>query len=138
MQRSFHRFRAAVIPPLSCSGHSTAFLQRLLGVTYSTALLTPFVRPSVCLNHITIRAWNQPLKWHYFCHVVDDIKVYRRNPRFNLCFSDEDFAGHMADIAAASHPSTLGARSLERWVGLLYVRIRELALQDHISARGGA
>ena len=84
------------------------------------------------------RAWNQPLKWHMFCHVVDDIKVYRRNPRFNWCFSDEDFAGHMAAIAAASHRSTVGARSLERWVGLLYIRIRELALQDHICARGGA
>ena len=53
-------------------------------------------------------------KFHYLCHVVDDLQKYRWNPRFFHCFMEEDFVGQLGRLVSKTHRNTASMRALQR------------------------
>ena len=60
--------------------------------------------------------WNVVPKMHFFCHIIDDLRKERVNPRFNHCFCDEDFVGRIARIAGVTHRNSMNRRTLDRYL----------------------
>ena len=52
----------------------------------------------------------------FFCHIIDDLRKERVNPRFNHCFCDEDVVGRIARIAGVTHRNSMNRRTLDRYL----------------------
>ena len=60
-------------------------------------------------------------KYHSLDHIVREL-VNKENPRFFMCFGDEDLMGKIARVAFKTHPSNISRATLMRYVGFLEER----------------
>jgi hypothetical protein len=62
------------------------------------------------------RAWKLAPKFHLFLHLCEWQAIRYGNPRFWWCYPDEDLVGHMIEVARSTHPKTMAAVSLFKWL----------------------
>ena len=58
-------------------------------------------------------------KHHHVCHLLDAVKAWKYNPRFEHLFGAKDFVGRIKQITCKTHRSSAPLRTLERYLLLL-------------------
>ena len=66
------------------------------------------------------RQWKLAPKFHLFLHLCEWQAVEQGNPRYYWCYSDEDLAGLMAEVAESCHPATLPETALFKWLHISF------------------
>ncbi len=73
-------------------------------------LKTSMLLADGCLARGVFR-WKYRPKLHYLDHQIDDVRS-EWNPRFWMCFMDEDFMGKLSKLGSKCHAKTISLRAL--------------------------
>ena len=74
--------------------------------TGSLYVKTAFLLAELCVNQKILR-WKFRPKVHYMQHTIDDVGRYTLNPRFFMCWLDEDFMGKIAALCSRCHAGNI-------------------------------
>ena len=66
--------------------------------------------------------WQITPKFHYYCHVLDQIRSSAFNPRWSHCFLDESFMGCITRIIGQTHGRGSMLRAMQRYILFLAIR----------------
>ena len=83
----------------------------------------------LCLERHIYR-WKFRPKVHYLDHQISEL-VFLWNPKFWMCFMDEDFIGKIANLGSKCHAATVASSTLLRYLILLLSRMRRRGVQSN-------
>eukprot|EP00969_Alexandrium_andersonii_P089221 3938628-Alexandrium_andersonii.AAC.1 len=66
--------------------------------------------------------WQITPKFHYFCHVLDQLQSSAFNPRWSHCFLDESFMGSITRIIGQTYGRGQMLRAMQRYILFLAIR----------------
>jgi len=67
-----------------------------------------------------VTAWKLAPKLHVFQHLCEWQSLSFGNPRFWWTYPDEDLVGHIIEVAKSTHPRTMPAMALFKWLTFFF------------------
>lgn len=66
------------------------------------------------------KMWKTHPKLHLFLHLCEWQSIEWGNPKYWMCYADEDLVGILIDVAESCHPMTLNVTALLKWMILVF------------------
>lgn len=71
------------------------------------------------LQHPNRKMYKVVPKFHSLLHMCLNLRITRRNPRYDHLYMDEDFMKHISRIASRTHPNTMDKVVLHRYRAMI-------------------